>query len=69
MPSGGFVNWGAPGRGRWITIYAHGGHMFMTIKTASGVRRYDTSGMDDGTRWDRRARSSSGYSVRHPVGF
>ena len=69
MPSGGFVNWGAPGRGRWITIYAHGGHMFMTIKTPSGVRRYDTSGMDDGTRWDSRARSSSGYSVRHPVGF
>jgi peptidoglycan hydrolase-like protein with peptidoglycan-binding domain len=69
MPSGGFVNWGAPGRGRWITIYAHGGHMFMTIKTPNGVRRYDTSGMDDGTRWDRRARSTSGYSVRHPVGF
>ena len=69
MPSGRFVNWGAPGRGRWITIYAHGGHMFMTIKTPNGVRRYDTSGMDDGTRWDRRARSTSGYSVRHPVGF
>ena len=69
MPSGGFVNWGAPGRGRWITIYAHGGHMFMTIKTPNGVRRYDTSGMDDGTRWDSRAKSSSGYSVRHPVGF
>jgi len=69
LPSGSFVNWGAPGRGRWITIYANGGHMFMTIKTASGIRRYDTSGMDDGTRWDSRMRSSSGYSVRHPVGF
>ncbi len=69
MPSGSFMNWGAAGRGRWITIYANGGHMFMTIKTASGVRRYDTSGMDDGTRWDRRMRSGSGYSVRHPVGL
>ena len=69
MPSGSFMSWGAAGRGRWITIYAHGGHMFMTIKTPNGVRRYDTSGMDDGTRWDRRARSTSGYAVRHPVGF
>ncbi len=69
LPSGSFMNWGAAGRGRWITIYANGGHMFMTIKTGSGVRRYDTSGMDDGTRWDSRFRSSSGYAVRHPVGF
>ena len=69
LPSGSFMNWGSAGRGRWITIYANGGHAFMTIKTPSGVRRYDTSGMDDGTRWDRRMRSSSGYAVRHPVGF
>ncbi len=69
MPSGGFMNWGAPGPGRWITIYAHGGHAYMTIRTPSGLRRYDTSGMDDGTRWDSRMRSSSGYAVRHPVGF
>lgn len=67
--SGGFMNYGSPGRGRWITIYAHGGHVFMTIRTAGGIRRYDTSGMDDGTRWDRRARSSSGYVVRHPPGL
>ena len=69
LPSGSFMGWGAPGRGRWITIYANGGHAFMTIKTSSGLRRYDTSGMDDGTRWDRRSFSSSGYAVRHPVGF
>uniref|UniRef100_A0A6J5ZT72 Unannotated protein n=1 Tax=freshwater metagenome TaxID=449393 RepID=A0A6J5ZT72_9ZZZZ len=69
LPSGSFMRWGSPGRGRWITIYANGGHMFLTIKTPSGVRRYDTSGMDDGTRWDRRMRSSSGYSVRHPTGL
>lgn len=67
--SGGFMNYGSPGRGRWITIYASGGHVFMTIRTAGGIRRYDTSGMDDGTRWDRRARSSSGYVVRHPPGL
>jgi len=67
--SGGFMNYGSPGRGRWITIYANPGHVYMTIRTASGIRRYDTSGMDDGTRWDRRARSTSGYVVRHPPGL
>lgn len=67
--SGGFMNYGSPGRGRWITIYANSGHVYMTIRTASGVRRYDTSGMDDGSRWDRRARSTSGYVVRHPPGL
>lgn len=69
LTSGGFTSYGSPGRGRWITIYANSGHVFMTIRTAGGVRRYDTSGMDDGTRWDRRARSSGGYIVRHPTGF
>jgi len=63
--SGGFEDYGDSGRGRWVTIYANGGHAFMTI----AGRRYDTSGMDDGTRWDRRSRSSSGYVVRHPSGL
>ena len=67
--SGGFMNYGSPGRGRWITIYANSGHMYLTIRTPSGIRRYDTSGMDDGTRWDRRARATSGYVVRHPPGL
>ena len=63
--SGGFMDYGRSGRGRWVTIYAHGGHVFMTIKG----RRFDTSGMDDGTRWDRRQRSAAGYVVRHPAGL
>jgi hypothetical protein len=67
--SSGFMRWGAPGRGRWITIYANPGHAYMTIRTRRGILRYDTSGMDDGSRWDGEARSASGYTVRHPVGL
>ena len=63
--SAGFMSYGAPGRGRRITIYAHPGHAFMVIDG----RRFDTSGMDDGTRWDRTGRPTSGYTVRHPVGY
>ncbi|CAB4924515.1 unannotated protein [freshwater metagenome] len=69
MASGEFTGWGKSGPGRWITIYANGGHMFMTIRTPNGLMRYDTSGMDDGSRWDGDLRPASGYVVRHPHGF
>src|SRR6476661_4826481 len=31
MPSGSFTTWGASGPGTWVTIYANGGHMYMTV--------------------------------------
>jgi cell wall-associated NlpC family hydrolase len=66
MPSGGFTSWGESGAGEWITIYAHGGHMYMTV---AGLR-FDTSGRSrTGSRWQRSMRSSDGFTVRHPEGF
>ncbi len=69
LDSGQLMRWGSPGRGRWITVYANPGHAYMTIRTARGVLRYDTSGMDDGSRWDGEMRSTAGYVVRHPAGL
>jgi hypothetical protein len=69
LDSSQFMRWGSPGPGRWITIYAHAGHAYMVIRTRSGLLRYDTSGMDDGSRWDGDLRSSAGYVVRHPPGL
>lgn len=64
--SSGFMSYGAPGRGRWITIYAHPGHAFMVING----RRYDTTGRGaTGSRWQPRMRSTAGYTVRHPPGL
>jgi peptidoglycan hydrolase-like protein with peptidoglycan-binding domain len=66
LPSGSFMNWGRPGKGRWITIYANEGHMFLVVDG----RRYDTSRRGPGgSRWSSRMRSSAGYSVRHPPGL
>jgi len=66
MPSGGFMTWGEPGPGEWVTIYANGGHMYMVV---AGLR-FDTSGRTRaGTRWQADMRSSSGYTVRHPAGL
>ena len=66
MPSGGFTSWGESGPGKWITTYANGGHMYMTV---AGLR-FDTSGRArTGSRWQKAPRSSSGFTVRHPKGF
>ena len=66
MPSGSFTRWGEAGAGKWITIYAHSGHMYMVV---AGLR-FDTSGRaQTGSRWQKALRSTSGYAVRHPKGL
>lgn len=66
LTSGGFTNWGERGPGRWITIYANHGHVFMVV---AGLR-FDTSGRTRlGSRWQPEMRSGAGYAVRHPPGL
>jgi hypothetical protein len=66
LTSGDFMSWGESGRGRWITIYATPGHVYMIVNG----RRFDTSGADSsGSRWQPDDRSSAGYTVRHPAGL
>ena len=64
--SGGFMDWGAPGAGEWITIYANSGHIFMIV---AGLR-FDTSGQGRaGTRWQEESRSTAGFAVRSLPGL
>lgn len=64
--STGFYSFGTSGAGKWITIYANGGHMFMVV---AGLR-FDTSGATQtGSRWQTEMRSPAGYTVRHPSGL
>jgi peptidoglycan hydrolase-like protein with peptidoglycan-binding domain len=66
LTSGDFMSWGSPGRGRWVTIYASPGHVYMVV----AGRRFDTTGRyENGTRWQQQGRSSAGYTVRHPPGL
>ena len=66
LDSSGFRRWGVAGPGRWVTIYAHGGHSYMVV---AGLR-FDTSGRrEDGSRWHTSRRSTSGYTVRHIAGL
>ena len=66
LASGDFTRWGKSGAGEWVTVYANGGHAYMTV---AGLR-FDTSGRSsNGTRWQADMRSPSGYTVRHPDGL
>jgi hypothetical protein len=66
LDSTGFMSWGEPGRGTWITVRANPGHAYMIV---AGLR-FDTSARrQTGTRWSEEMRSARGYRGRHPDGL
>ena len=66
LTSGLLAGYGRPGPGRWITIYANSGHVFMIV---AGLR-FDTSGQGRaGTRWQEDEVSTGGFAVRHVPGL
>ncbi|HKE78798.1 MAG TPA: hypothetical protein VKB54_05790 [Solirubrobacteraceae bacterium] len=66
LVSGDLARWGASGPGRWITIYANAGHVFMVV---AGLR-FDTGALSgSGTRWQPTGRSTAGFAARHPEGL
>jgi hypothetical protein len=66
MASGGLSHWGKPGRGKWFTVAANGGHTYIVV---AGLRM-DTSGTGhSGPSWfshDVYTRTNGPYSIRHP---
>jgi len=71
LTSGGFARWGSRGRGRWVTIYANRGHVYMEV---AGLR-FDTSAVADagggrkGARWRPAIGRRKGFKVRRPAGL
>jgi hypothetical protein len=70
LVSGGFARWGATGAGRYVTIYANSGHVYMEV---AGLR-LDTSAAGDpdgrsGVRWRPVIGKRQGFKVRHIVGL
>jgi peptidoglycan hydrolase CwlO-like protein len=66
MVSGNFESYGEPGPGRWITIYANAGHVWMQV----AGWRFDTVALSyGGTRWAQGGGEFSGFVVRHPPGL
>jgi len=65
--SGELENWGVPGPGRYITVYANAGHTYMYV---DGIL-YDTAGRSGvyASRWLVGSTDNSGYAVRHWPGL
>jgi cell wall-associated NlpC family hydrolase len=63
MVSGDFEDWGDAGPGKWITIYANAGHVWMTV----AGWRFDTVALaESGTRWAQGGGEFADMVVRHP---
>jgi Putative peptidoglycan binding domain len=60
-------SYGSSGAGRWITIWANAGHVYMYV---AGLR-FDTGAQSStgGSRWSPDGRSNAGYVERHPTGY
>ena len=66
LASGPLMSWGEAGKGKWVTIYANDGHVFLEV---AGIR-FDTSAQRvTGSRWINEMRSTEGFVARHPVGL
>ncbi len=68
LPSGDLAaSWGSLGKGRWITVYANGGHAYMVV---AGLR-FDTSAVGEnlnqgsGPRWRATKRPAKGYTPKY----
>jgi peptidoglycan hydrolase-like protein with peptidoglycan-binding domain len=66
LDSTGFMSWGEPGRGTWVTVRSNPSHAYMIV---AGLR-FDTSALrQTGNRWSEQMRSALGYRGRHPEGL
>jgi cell wall-associated NlpC family hydrolase len=70
MDSSEFMSWDSGGVGTWVSVFADGGHAYMTV---AGLR-LDTSAADDpsnqqGPRWRPLRPANEGFTVRHPLGL
>jgi cell wall-associated NlpC family hydrolase len=67
LTSGQLESWGAPGPGRWLTVYASPTHAYAVI---AGLR-WDTVGDASGTgpRWHLAGAVPDGFVARHPSGY
>ncbi len=70
LVSGSFARWGGRGHGRYVTIYANRGHVYMEV---AGLR-LDTSSVGDpagrsGVRWRPAIGRRDRFAVRHVPGL
>jgi len=68
MASDEFRNYGAPGPGKWVTLYATRGHVFTIVAGLRMDTGYNGE-HGDGPKWSTRSRPAKGFVLRHPPGL
>ncbi|MCB1208800.1 MAG: peptidoglycan endopeptidase [Verrucomicrobiales bacterium] len=66
MTSANFRKYGSSGEGRYITVYARSGHVFLDV---AGLRLDTGYHNENGPRWTTKSRPARGYRMRHPAGL
>jgi hypothetical protein len=64
-----FMSFGQPGRGRWVTVWARRGHVYLIV---AGLRLDTTPYPDrgrEGSDWRVSGRDTSRFVARHPAGL
>jgi hypothetical protein len=83
LDSSSFMSWGETGPGSWITVYTNPGHAYMVVaglrfdtsmrtpivRAAHRASKTRKTVKTLTSRWSSTMRPTSGYKVRHPVGF
>lgn len=72
LVSSGFVNWGAPGRGKHFTIWYNVDHVWIEFHDMGRFKRFDTSPWGSGGRGPRMRltdRPHDGFKARHWPGL
>jgi len=70
LVSGALARWGTKGAGRWVSVHANKGHVYLEV---AGLR-LDTSAVGDrggrkGVRWRPVIGRRQGFTTRHPAGL
>ena len=70
MVSGTLAKWQAAGDGKWLSVYANKGHVYLEV---AGLRLDTSAGGDrggrSGVRWRPTIGRRPGFHARHPVGL
>src|SRR6185503_13030169 len=72
LPSGPLMSWGRSGPGRWLTVYASGGHAYLVVagfRFDTSMHDSDAPGPSPGPRWSRTLRRPDAFVARHPNGY
>lgn len=69
MTSDEFRHYGESGAGRWVSVWARRGHVFLVVAGLRFDTGWNDGGGNSGPRWSEGGRPADGCVLRHPAGL